>query len=132
MLRGVGDVYRVPTCASTPVTSFTVSPTSVNLALNGSASLTTIARNSCGQVTGGQHVTWQSSDASIVSVDNYGNINGVSPGSALITARHEATGLTSSLYVDVTKSETGCKTQPNEPTCIEPMSVKPVSPGKPE
>jgi uncharacterized protein YjdB len=114
MLRYLlGQVYNVQTCATTPITSFTVSPTSLSLQRGYYRRASAAARNACGNIAGDQSVTWSSSNSYVASVDATGLIAGNNNGSATITARHNATGRTASLYVSVyTPTTTTCRTSP--------------------
>jgi uncharacterized protein YjdB len=71
------------TKAYVPITDFSVSPTSLSVSINQSSSISaSILPTNATDKT----VTWTSDDPLTATVDKYGNVTGVSKGSATITA----------------------------------------------
>jgi hypothetical protein len=64
-----------------------VSPDTALLPVNGTTTMTGVARNHAGQVVPGQAITWSSSDPGVATVDpNTGVVTGLTKGTAIITA----------------------------------------------
>jgi len=83
-----------------PVASITVAPSSVNLAIGATGTLSAITYDGSGSPLAGRAVAWTSSAPQIVSVDNSGNITALAAGSATISATSE--GKSASATVTVT------------------------------
>lgn len=82
-----------------PVASVTVAPTSVALALGGTATLTAIAYDQNGNALTGRPVTWASSAPSVATVDANGVVTSVAQGTATITATSEGKTANSAITV---------------------------------
>jgi uncharacterized protein YjdB len=116
LVRGVGPgltIIRIndirnriypTTCAiavyavSVPVTGVSIDKSETTVSVNGSERLNHTVEPSNAT---NKNVTWSSNDASIVTVDNNGNITGIAAGSATITLTSEDGGFTSSCVVTV-------------------------------
>jgi alpha-tubulin suppressor-like RCC1 family protein/uncharacterized protein YjdB len=72
------------------VAQVSVSPSSVSLQAGSSQSLAATARDARGNALNGRPVTWSSSDPRIARVAADGNVSGVSPGQATVTAEVES------------------------------------------
>ena len=83
---GSADVSVTP---PGPVASVTVAPGGLTLLVGQSQQLTAITRSQAGTVLTGRTVTWSTTDPTIVTVSTSGAAEGVSVGSATITATSE-------------------------------------------
>jgi len=84
---------------TTPVTGITLSATSLSLETGKSAKLTATVTPSDAS---DKSVSWTSSDGSIASVDNAGNVKAVSAGTCTITATTSNPNITATCQVTVT------------------------------
>jgi len=80
--------------------SITVSATSLSLFVGDNAQLTATVSPSNAK---DKSFTWSSSDVSVVTIDGSGNISAIAPGTATITAKTTAGGLTATCNVVVKK-----------------------------
>ncbi|HYR13021.1 MAG TPA: Ig-like domain-containing protein, partial [Mycobacterium sp.] len=84
----------------TAVASVTVSPATANLHIGQTVQLTATPKNAAGTILTGRTVTWTSSNPSVATVSPSGQVTGVTPGSASITATSE--GKSGSTTITVT------------------------------
>jgi len=83
------------------VSGVSVKPTSLNLEVGELYTLTaTVSPSNAGN----RDVTWSSSNEAVATVDNYGKVKGVGPGSATITVKTAEGGKTATCKVTVTGS----------------------------
>src|SRR6266576_2954436 len=97
----VGQV--APTASATPdtaVASVTISPAPASVQVGQTLQLTATPKDSAGGILVGRTVTWASGNPSIAAVSPSGQVTGVAPGSATITATSE--GKTSTAAITVT------------------------------
>lgn len=81
-----------------PVTGISLSNTSLNFSVSNTAKLSaSVAPSNATD----KNVIWSSSNSSIATVDGLGNVKGVSPGNAVITAKSEDGGYTAQCTVSV-------------------------------
>lgn len=73
-----------------PVASVEIDPGALQLPVDGTRALFVRLRAQSGAELTGRAVTWSSSDATIVRVDNNGNVTALRPGTAVITATSES------------------------------------------
>ncbi|HEV2670299.1 MAG TPA: Ig-like domain-containing protein, partial [Gemmatimonadales bacterium] len=73
----------------TQVMSVSVSPASDSVVVGQTLQLTATPLDGSAQPLSGKVVTWQTSDASIATVDSTGLVGGITPGSAVMTATSE-------------------------------------------
>jgi uncharacterized protein YjdB len=99
---GGGTSNALPyTITSQPVATVTVSPATANVASGAQLQLTAVLRDANGQTLSGRTLSWSSSGATVASVNaTSGMVQGVSAGSATITATSE--GKTGTAAVTVT------------------------------
>ncbi|MCC6772774.1 MAG: Ig-like domain-containing protein [Gemmatimonadaceae bacterium] len=83
-----------------PVASVTVAPSSATIAQGEMLLLSLTARDSSGQVLGNRPATWSSSSSAIATVTSAGVVEGVAPGTAVVSAVVE--GKTSRATIVVT------------------------------
>ena len=96
-VSGASGTCQVTVRKAGPVT---VSPASVNLVLNASPTAQLTA--SCDKA---ESVTWQSSDGSIVTVDNSGTVTAVKEGKANVTATGKTSGFSDTCAVTVSRAK---------------------------
>ncbi|MEK9509036.1 Ig-like domain-containing protein [Gemmatimonadota bacterium Y43] len=72
-----------------PVAAVTVEPSSGELPVGGTLSLTARVRDSAGAEITGRVVSWTSSASDVATVDAEGRVRGVAPGTATIRAASE-------------------------------------------
>src|SRR5882762_923591 len=89
-----------PGTPDTAVASVTVSPATANLHIGQTVQLTATPKNAAGSILTGRTVTWTSSNPSVATVSPSGQMTGVTPGSASITATSE--GKSGSTTITVT------------------------------
>jgi uncharacterized protein YjdB len=86
-----------------PVASVDVTPAAASIALNGTVQLTATPKDANGNPLTGRTVTWQTSDATIATVDAAGLVTGQALGGPVtITATSEGKSGTSSVTVSTT------------------------------
>src|SRR5438309_1635827 len=93
----------VPTASVTPdtaVASVTISPAPASVQVGQTLQLTATPKDSAGGILVGRTVTWASGNTSVATVSPSGQVTGVAPGSATITATSE--GKTSTAAITVT------------------------------
>ena len=73
----------------TKVAAVLVSPTSGSVAVQGTLQLTATPQDASGAPLSGKVVTWGTSDATVATVNSSGLVNGVTAGSATMTATSE-------------------------------------------
>lgn len=96
-LSGLG-VYAVFVEAG--VASVTINPNNPTLSVGQSTKLTAVTADGDGAPLTGRAVTWSSSDESIAKVDaSTGDVSGVAPGNATITATSEKVSGTATVHV---------------------------------
>src|SRR5438132_1312977 len=83
-----------------PVASVSVSPASATVAAGQSVQLTATPKDGNGNSLSGRTVTWSSSNTSVAIADVNGNVTGLAPGSATVTATSE--GKTGTAAITVT------------------------------
>src|SRR5256884_3131718 len=111
-----------------PVASVTVSPASATVGAGQAGQLTATPKDANGNPLSGRTVTWSSSNTSVAIADVNGNVTGLAPGSATITAAREGQRGTAAITVtDVPAgSATGSTASPNAargpptPVCATP------------
>src|SRR2546429_4358849 len=111
-----------------PVASVTVSPASATVGAGQAVQLTATPKDANGNPLSGRTVTWSSSNTSVAIADVNGNVTGLAPGSATITATSEGQSGTAAITVtDVPAgSATGSTASPNAargpptPVCATP------------
>ena len=90
--------------------SISLDKSSMDLTVSDSKQLTATTTPS------GAQVVWSSSDESIATVDETGNVTGIKEGQAIITATiNDGSNLSASCTVNVTKEDTTEPTDPEEP-----------------
>src|SRR4029077_16206261 len=77
--------------------SVAVSPPTACLTAGQTVQLTTIAKDSAGNVLTGYTVTWTTSNAAVATVSATGLVTGVAAGSATITAEHKGYSATAGI-----------------------------------
>src|SRR6266487_3105206 len=82
-----------------PVASVTVSPASATVAAGQSVQLTATPKDANGTPLSGRTVTWSSNNTSVAIADVNGNVTGLAPGSATITATSEGQSGTAAITV---------------------------------
>lgn len=93
------DPNFVPQIDEDDIAEIRVSPNEIDLPVGQSIDLQALALDATGALLQGVEVTWQSADASIVSIDQDGVVTGVSVGTAEISA--SAVGITGTATVTV-------------------------------
>ncbi|PYP44711.1 MAG: hypothetical protein DMD50_13465, partial [Gemmatimonadetes bacterium] len=88
------------TVTTVPVASVTVSPATASIRVGQTTQVTATPKDSAGGTLAGRTVTWKSSDTTVATVSPSGQVTGVAPGSATITATSE--GKTSTAAITVT------------------------------
>ena len=97
-----GQSTAVPVTVTTvPVASVQVSPTSANMFVGQTLSLTATPKDAAGNTLTGRPVTWASSSPSVATVSNTGQVAGVTQGSATITATSESKSATAAINVAI-------------------------------
>src|SRR6185295_6603066 len=81
------------------VASVTVSPGSATVLAGQAVQLTATPKDANGNALTGRTVTWSSSNTSVAIADVNGNVTGMAPGSATITATSEGQSGTASITV---------------------------------
>src|SRR5436190_1963425 len=92
-----------PTASATPdtaVASVTISPAPASVQVGQTLQLTASPKDSAGRILAGRTVTWASGNPSVATVSPSGQVTGVAPGTAPITATSE--GKDGSAVVTVT------------------------------
>jgi uncharacterized protein YjdB len=74
---------------ATPVQSVSVTPNDFTLAIGGQTSLTATPRDGAGNALTGRQVTWQTTNPSIATVTQQGQVTGVAIGATTVTATSE-------------------------------------------
>src|SRR5437870_3897203 len=74
-----------------PVASVSVSPASATVLAGQAVQLTATPKDANGNPLSGRTVTWSSSNTSVAIADVNGNVTGLAPGSATVTATSDAT-----------------------------------------
>ena len=87
--EGVSASASLAVTATGDVDAVEVTPSSATISVGGTQQFNATLRASDGEILTGRAVTWQSSDAFIVSVNSSGLATGVRDGSAVITATSE-------------------------------------------
>src|SRR5207244_1695485 len=87
------------TVTPVPVASVTVSPATASVAVGQTVQLTATPRDSAGSTLTGRSVTWASGDTSVARVSPSGQVAGVAPGSATMTALSEGKSGTAAVTV---------------------------------
>src|SRR5439155_1211866 len=82
-----------------PVASVTVSPASATVGAGQAVQLTATPKDANGNPLSGRTVTWSSSNTSVAIADVNGNVTGLAPGSATITATSEGQSGTAAITV---------------------------------
>src|SRR6266480_2331045 len=82
-----------------PVASVSVSPASATVAAGQSVQLTATPKDANGTPLSGRTVTWSSNNTSVAIADVNGNVTGLAPGSATITATSEGKSGTAAITV---------------------------------
>ncbi len=95
---GVSAQTRV-TVTRAPVTSVTLSPTSLALRKGATATLTATARNAAGAPVPEASIAWSTSNAAVASVSQTGVVTAISVGNAVIKATSEGISATASVTV---------------------------------
>lgn len=85
--------------SSSSVASVTVSPETVELPVGGRVRLEATVRDDEGVILPEEPVTWTSSDPSVATVDEQGEVSGVAPGTATVSASSQ--GVSGTATVDV-------------------------------
>ncbi len=88
--------------ATTPVTGVKLSAESISLGINGAEALIAVVEP---ENATNPKVTWTSSDESIVTVDENGNIKGLKAGTAIVTVTTEDGNYTATCEVTVSKEK---------------------------
>ncbi len=97
-----GHSAAVPVTVTTvPVASLQVSPTSANMFVGQTLSLTATTKDAAGNTLTGRPVTWASSSPSVATVSSTGQVAGVTQGSATITATSESKTATAAINVAI-------------------------------
>ncbi len=108
-VEGVSNTATV-TVTLVPVASVTVTPDGETIAVGEKLQFTAVARDAGGNELTGRTVTWSSSPAGVASVEQDGEVTGVSEGTATITATVE--GVTGSAQLTVTDPGGGDSSEP--------------------
>ncbi len=87
------------TGCTVPVASVSVTPATATVAAGHSAQLTATPQDANGNPLSGRTVTWSSSNTSVAVADVNGNVTGIAPGSATITATSEGKSGTAAITV---------------------------------
>src|SRR2546426_7278713 len=82
-----------------PVASVTVSPASATVGAGQAVQLTATPKDANGNPLSGRTVTWSSSSTSVAIADVNGNVTGLAPGAATITATSEGQSGTAAITV---------------------------------
>lgn len=72
-----------------PVATVTIVPATATVAAGKTVTLTARVTDSAGNILSGRTVSWSSADARLATVDQFGVVKGVRPGSTVITATVE-------------------------------------------
>ncbi len=103
----------------------TISPATFTLRQTNVKQFTATARNSAGNIITGRTYQWASSNSSIASVDNSGNVTAIANGTANITAN--ADGVAGSAVVTVTNIPIGsCSLSPTSQTVTVTAQAQPT------
>ncbi len=89
------------TVTQAPVSSVSVTPSSLRLGTGTSVQLSAVLKDSHGVLLTGRPVTWSSSDSSIATISPAGLLTGVAPGTVTITATSEGKSGTISIVVEI-------------------------------
>ena len=87
------------TGCTVPVASVSVTPASATVSAGQSVQLTATPQDANGNPLSGRPVTWSSSNPSVAVADVNGNVTGIAPGSATITATSEGKSGTAAITV---------------------------------
>src|SRR5882672_2272045 len=82
-----------------PVASVSMSPASATVLAGQAVQLTATPKDANGKSLSGRTVTWSSSNTAVAIADVNGNVTGIAPGSATITATSEGQSGTSAITV---------------------------------
>lgn len=104
-----------------PVASVAVAPSSANLTVGQSVTLSATAKDVGGNALSGRSIAWSTSDATIASVSSAGVVSGVGSGSATITATSE--GQSGSATVTITPAPVGSVSLPATTSLIAGQAV---------
>ena len=97
------EVYTPSGPVSLPpggATTINLSPSRATLAPGAKTRLTAILKDAEGGAVTGVHIVWQSSDTTIASVSDSGDVRGVKLGNALVTASADNLSATSAIVVN--------------------------------
>src|SRR6266850_1684283 len=94
----VYDFVAVAGC-TVPVASVSMSPASATVLAGQAVQLTATPKDANGNSLSGRTVTWSSSNTAVAIADVNGNVTGIAPGSATITATSEGQSGTSAITV---------------------------------
>jgi uncharacterized protein YjdB len=106
----IHEFYVLYNAAAEPVTGITVFPTYLNLGVDSTQQ---IINSLTPDFATNQNVNWTSNDTLVATVDIYGNVKGVAPGSALITVSSVDGGETASAFVSVSVPVSGISILPH-------------------
>ena len=96
----LSDTANVTVAGCTvPVASVSVSPASATVLAGQAVQLTAAPKDANGNPLSGRTVTWSSSNTSVAIADVNGNVTGLAPGSATITATSEGQSGTAAITV---------------------------------